>query len=189
VKKTLIAFGAIISILIVSGFVFGHMSGDMGYGGMRNSGMIGSCMMSGHGMKGHGMMGNHSECPMIDGGSGNIDYYLSYKGELSLSNTQVKSLESIRDAYQKENIKKRAELESAQLEFDNLLDEENINLAKVKSLNKKVSDLMADLRYSNIESAVKAQQVLSKDQFSQLEKVRAERQYRGKGETPCGMHR
>lgn len=163
--------------LVISGFAFGHMGGYGPYRGVKRTGsmgwmggMMGPGMMMGRGMMGHGMMmqGN-SGCPMMKGYLEGADFYLSYSGELRLTDSQIRSLESIRDSYEKDAIRLNADLQTAMLELDNLQYEDEIDLSKVKTVNKKIETIQTEIRFKNIESFVKAKQTLNREQLKKLD--------------------
>ncbi len=160
--------------LVISGLAFGHMGGYRAPRGMMGAGtmggMMGSGMMMGRGMMGHGMMmqGN-SGCPMMKGYLEGANFYLSYSEELKLSDSQIGSLESNRDSYEKDAIRLNADLQTAMLDLDNLLNEDEIDLSKVKTVNKKIETIQTEIRSKNIESFVKAKRTLNKEQLKKLD--------------------
>ena len=162
--------------LVISGFAFGHMGGYRAPRGMMGAGtmgwmcgMMGPGMMMGRGMMGHGMMQGNSGCPMMKGYLEGADFYLSYSGELRLTDSQIRSLESIRDSYEKDAIRLNADLQTAMLELDNLQYEDEIDLSKVKTVNKKIETIQTEIRFKNIESFVKAKRTLNKEQLKKLD--------------------
>ena len=168
--------------LVISGFAFGHMGGYRAPRGMRG-GMMGPGMMMGRGMMGHGMMmqGN-SGCPMMKGYLEGADFYLSHRGELRLTDSQIRSLESNRDSYKKDAIILNADLQTAMLELNNLLSEDEIDLSKVKTINKKIETIQTEIRFKNIESFVKAKRTLNREQLKKLDYSDLNEE-----ENPCGM--
>jgi Spy/CpxP family protein refolding chaperone len=171
-----------ILIIIVIGLLFlgartyygnyGHMIGGM-HGGY-NTGQTGNYRMHGHGIIGagmmnfgHGMMGNGMGCYTM-GSTGAFDYYLYNKEFLNLSKNQIETLESLRNRYYEENLTLRTELYEKNFELEKLLYEENVNLSKAKSLTKEIGTIKSKLRYSGIESFIKARNVLTEEQINKL---------------------
>jgi len=107
-------------------------------------------------------------CPMMLHSPRAVDRYLRRKDELGLSEEQVESLKSIKDSHQREMIRKKADLELAMLDLENLLSEEDIDLSKAESLTKKIGSLRAEMRFKGIEAAVKAKRILTEEQREKL---------------------
>jgi len=168
-KRVGLVLAALFLALLISGFAFGHMSGYNSQRGYGHMGMMGHGMMRGNGMMGYSMMNGAEDCPMLGDHMLSAEYYLQYDEELSLSKSQIRELKNIRNDVQKEFIEERAELDKLSIEFDDVINEENADLAKIKSLNKKIASLQADLRFKNIEAGIKATGVLNKEQLGKLE--------------------
>ncbi|TET17367.1 MAG: hypothetical protein E3J78_07660 [Candidatus Cloacimonadota bacterium] len=165
-KKVLLILSVVFLTLIISVFAYGYKSKSGNHGDCDYKGMMGYGMM-----KGHGGMHGGTDLTMINRYLKGANFYLLHEEELSLSAKQIKALKSIRDDHKKDIIKKRAELEELQLDFDNILSEDNIDLSKAKSLNKKIALFQAELRFWRIETRIKAKKVLSKEQYNKLESI------------------
>ena len=122
------------------------------------------------GLEGLGMlMQSDLCCPMVMHSPKAVDHYLCHKDAIGLSEEQVKSLKSIKDSHQREIIQKKADLQLAKLDLDNLLEEAEINLSKAESLTKKIGSLQAEIRFKGIEAAVKGKRILTEEQREKLE--------------------
>ena len=145
--------------------------------------MMGHRMMIRRGtMMGQADMG----CCMVMGFVGGASFYLSYSEELGLSDAQIRDLKSIRDTYEKNAVKIRADLDILTLELRHVLDKEEIDLSKVKELNRQIESIRAEMRFKNIEAFVKAKQVLTKEQRKKLGRL-GMGLYEEKEERSCGM--
>lgn len=151
--------------------------------GLMGQGQMGSGMMMGSGIMGSGMMmqGN-SGCPMMMGLGISADFYLSYDEEIGLSKDQVTSLKALRDSYGKQAIALNADLQKVVLELRNVLNEDDVDLSQAKTISKRIESIETDLRLKNIETFVKAKEVLTKDQ---LKKVRSLRMSGSEEEQDC----
>ena len=165
-KKVLLTLSVVFLTLIISVFAYGYKGNRGNYGNCDYKGTMGYGMMKRYG----GMHGGTNHM-MINHYLKGANFYLLHEEELGLSEKQVKALKSIRDDHRKDIIKKRAELEELQLDFDNILSEDNIDLSKAKSLNKKIALFQAELRFQRIETRIKAKKVLSKEQYNKLESM------------------
>ncbi len=168
-KKALLTLSVVFLTLIISVFAYGYKGNRGNYTSCDYDGTMGYGMM-----KGYGGMHGGTDCTMINRYLKGANFYLLHEEELSLSEKQVKALKSIRDDHRKDIIKKRAELEELQLDFDNILSEDNIDLSRAKSLNKKIALFQAELRFGRIETRIKAEKVLSKEQHNKLESMDAD---------------
>ena len=137
-------------------------TGSMGPGGMMGSSHMPGRMM-GSGMMGESMMGGGSpgERPLIS-------LALQQREGLGLSEDQVKALEQARSAFEKEAIRRRADIEIAEREVADLLREPRVDLAKVETKVRQIAGLQADLRLTRIKSIEKGKAVLTADQLKKL---------------------
>lgn len=149
------------------------MAGPMSPEGVTGSGhmpgrMMDSGMMAGSGMMGSGMM---AESMMGGGPPGErplITLALRQRETLGLSEDQVKALEQTRSAFEREAIRRRADVEIAEREVADLLREPRVDLAKVEAKVRQIAGLQADLRLTRIKSIEKGKAVLTADQLKKL---------------------
>lgn len=136
--------------------------GRMGPGGMMGSGhMPGG--MSGRGMMGESMMGGGapSERPLLS-------LALQQREALGLSEDQVKALEEARSAFEKEAIRRRADMEIGERELSDLLREPRVDLSRVEAKVRRIAGMRADLRLTRIKTIEKGKTVLTADQLKKL---------------------
>ena len=140
----------------------GHEAMGMGGSGMMGPGHSPGPMMKG-GMMGESMMGGDppGERPLIS-------LALQQRESLGLSDDQVKALKQARSAFEKEGIRRRADIEIAELELADLLGEPRVDLAKVEAKARQTAGLRADLRIARIETLEKGKATLSADQLKKL---------------------
>ena len=152
--------------------VFAHSQhGQKGNQGMM-MGMSGSetCSMRDQGnmmgMMHHGMMNDpvYGDLQLF----GNPEFYTNYSEELGLSENQGKKLEQNWYEYKKDAIQKKTDIEVAQLELKNILNQEPIDFKKAKVKISEISSLQESLRLACLLSIEKARNVLTADQINKL---------------------
>lgn len=126
--------------------------GHMGPGGMMGGGMMRESMMGG---------GAPSERPLLS-------LALQQRDALGLSEEQVKALEVARSAFEKEAIRRGADVQIAERELSDLLRESPVDLGKVEAKVRQIAGLSADLRFTRIKTIEKGKTVLTADQLKKL---------------------
>ena len=130
-----------------------------------------SGMMRMHGMgMGMGMMGR-SGGMMGTGGMGmgmmwgnNLTVYLSYADELGLSVDQVSKLKERQRALNKEIIDLRAKIAAAQIELQELFDQDKVDMNAVEKKIRANQELSGALLLSSIRANVDARNILTPEQ-------------------------
>ncbi|HXV84757.1 MAG TPA: periplasmic heavy metal sensor [Candidatus Binatia bacterium] len=97
--------------------------------------------------------------------------------KLGLSTEQVKNLERLRNDFEKESIRKEADIRVAKLDLHTLLDAQPVDMTKVEAKVREIERLRADLRFARIRTAQKGKEQLSADQRTKLEELLAESQF------------
>lgn len=116
-------------------------------------------------MVGHRMMGGHAlERPLIS-------FILQHREELNLSDEQVRVLETLRSEFQKEAVKKHADLEVAEMELRGLEQREPVDLEAIEAKVRQIEALQTELRLSRIRTIVKGKEVLTPEQRKKLESL------------------
>ncbi len=87
---------------------------------------------------------------------------------LGLSDKQRDALKAIRSRVAKETIKKRADLELAQVELRELLGKESVDMSAVEASLKKAESVRTDLRLSHIKAREEIRAVLTPEQRKKL---------------------
>jgi len=138
--------------------------GGCGPGMMRRYRMLPE-MMRGMGMSGpwgHGRGGH--EGPLIS-------MMLHWKDQLALTVDQERSLRELRAKFEKEAITRTSEIDVAELELKELLEQEKVDLIKVEAWTKKVALLRADLRLARIKTIEAGKALLTPEQQRKLERL------------------
>ena len=120
-------------------------------------------MMRGMGMSGpwgHGRGGH--EGPLIS-------MMLHWKDQLALTAEQERSLRELRATFGKEAIRRTSEIDVAELELRELLEQEKVNLAQVEAWTKKIALLRADQRLARIKTIEAGKAQLTAEQQRKLE--------------------
>jgi Heavy-metal resistance len=103
-----------------------------------------------------------------------IAFILRNREKLDLSAAQVKSLEQLRNDFQKESIRKDADLRVAEMDLNALLIAEKVDMAKVEAKVREIERMRADLRIARIRTIQKGKEVLNADQRKKLQELLAE---------------
>jgi len=136
----------------------GGMMGGMGMapGMMGRPGGMGPGMMMGQ----HG--GSRFERPLIT-------EILSAADQLNLSADQAQRLRGLRTDFEKEAIRRGADIQVAEVDLRELLVAEAPDLARAEAQVKKVAALQGELRFARIKTLAEGRAVLSKDQWQKFE--------------------
>jgi hypothetical protein len=184
-KKTWPVVSGVLAVLIIGGMALAQMSGSgtdtdamggkhMGCGrgkmGADSKSTMSDKMASGKmpcGMANRSVLHSYVCCPMMTTHS-SVDYFLSHSENIELSSDQVESLKVIRDSRQEERVQQAAELETAMLELDNLLSEDEIDLDVASELNQRIEAIRTRARFREIEAFAEAKRVLNTEQHERL---------------------
>lgn len=105
-----------------------------------------------------------------------IAFMLRNRERLGLSAAQVKTLEQLRNDFQKESIRKDADLRVAEMDLNGLLGAEKIDMPKVEAKVREIERLRTDLRLARIRTIEKGKDLLTTDQRKKLQELLAEQQ-------------
>jgi hypothetical protein len=108
-----------------------------------------------------------------------IAFMLRNREKLGLSATQVKSLEQLRNDFQKESIRKDADIRVAEMDLNGLLSAEKIDMPKVEAKVREIERMRADLRLARIRTIEKGKDLLTADQRKKLHELLTEQQAAG----------
>lgn len=154
------------------------MCGQMMQGGMMGSMMQG--MMGGQaGMMQGGMMGQMPMMQMMMGGGmmGQMhrmptpQMLLFLADELELEEEQVKSIQKMGFALQKEVIQKNADRAIAELELSALLSQDEIDLEQAQKKIQQIATSEGELRIAQIKASIEAKEVLTDEQRSKIKEL------------------
>lgn len=151
--KQMLAVLAVVSVLSLVAPVSSHETGRPGRA--HPGGMMGRSMMG---------YGPAAERPLIS-------FALRHKEQLGLAPDQVKSLESLRSQFQKEAIRRAADIRVAELELAELLRAGAVDLQEVEAKLKQIGTLQVDLRFVRIKTLEKGKAVLTAEQLKKLETI------------------
>ena len=120
-----------------------------------------------------GMGGMTDMGGMMRGGSATaerpwISLAIQNKDQRGLTADQVTLLESLRAEFQKEAIRRSADLEIAETELEELLRAEPVDLTKVEAKLRQLESLRTDLRLSRIKTLQQGKAVLTPEQRTKL---------------------
>ena len=103
-----------------------------------------------------------------------ISMIIRNREKLDLSSDQVKNLERLRKDFEKQSIRKDADIRVAKLDLHALLDTQPVDMKKVEGKVHEIERLRADLRFARIRAAQKAKEQLSLEQRQKLDELLAE---------------
>ena len=89
--------------------------------------------------------------------------------KLGLSTEQVRNLERLRNSFEKESIRKEADIRVAKMDLRDLLNAQPVDMSKVEAKVREVERLRADLRFARIRTVEKSKEQLTSDQREKLE--------------------
>jgi Spy/CpxP family protein refolding chaperone len=189
-RKTTIAVTSALSLILMSASIYAQPQAHHSWEGAGQSspqatggGMMGMCPMCG-GMMGSGMMGMMGQgmgdmMGMLDdpafgvlhqfGGPG---FYSRWAAQLDLSEDQQQSLEGLWNTHLKNGIRKRADLQIAQLELKIALGKGVPDYEEAKAKIKAISDLREEIALAHLSAIQKARKVLTSEQLDKLKTLR-----------------
>lgn len=136
--------------------MMGKSDGKMGMG----QGMM--CPMMQKKMEGEMQMGN---MPMM---GSIVDQIMAHADKIQFTQDQKDKLNNLVSTHRKDMIKKKADLDVASVDLEELMKKETPDLKAVADQFKKVSGLEADLKYSEFELNVNIKALLTKEQKNTL---------------------
>jgi Spy/CpxP family protein refolding chaperone len=106
-----------------------------------------------------------------------ISLIIRHREKLGLSTEQVKNLERLRNDFEKESIRKEADIRVAKMDLDDLLAAQPVDMTRVEAKVREIERLRADLRFARIRTVQKGKEQLSTDQRKKLEELLSESQF------------
>jgi Spy/CpxP family protein refolding chaperone len=82
----------------------------------------------------------------------------------------------LRNDFEKESIRKEAEIRVAKMDLDDLLAAQPVDMTKVEAKVREIEKLRADLRFARIRTVAKGKEQLTADQRKRLEELLSESQ-------------
>src|SRR5215475_4957605 len=117
-----------------------------------------------------GSMGTPEEGPPVS-------MIIRNREKLGLSSEQVKNLERLRNALEKDSIRKEADIRVARMDLQSLLEAQPVDMTRVEAKVHEIERLRADLRFARIRTVQKAKEQLSADQRQKLDELLADSQF------------
>lgn len=110
-----------------------------------------------------------------------ISQMLMWQEQLGLTADQERTLRALRVNFEKESIKRTAEIDVAELELNGLLEQDKVDVAKVETLVKKIAMLQAELRVGRVKTIEAGKAVLTPEQTEKLDRLGHESMMGGMG--------
>ncbi|MGH7830123.1 MAG: Spy/CpxP family protein refolding chaperone [Candidatus Binatia bacterium] len=106
-----------------------------------------------------------------------ITFMLRHREELSLSPEQIRVLERLKNDFQREAIRREADLRIAETDLAHLLEAEAVELEQVETKIREIERLRADLRLARIRAIEEGKAQLTSEQRKKLQALLAEPRY------------
>ena len=103
-----------------------------------------------------------------------ISMMLRNREKLGLSDDQVRRMEQLRTAYEKESIRRDADIRIAEMDLDALLNAPSVDMAKAEAKVREIEKLRGDLRLARIRAIEKGKELLTQDQRKKLREMLTE---------------
>ncbi|HWR20434.1 MAG TPA: Spy/CpxP family protein refolding chaperone [Verrucomicrobiae bacterium] len=100
-----------------------------------------------------------------------ISQMLMWQDQLGLTADQERTLRELRANFQKESIKRTAEIDVTELELNGLLEQDKVDMAKVEALAKKSAMLQAELRVGRVKTIEAGKAVLTPEQAEKFDRL------------------
>jgi hypothetical protein len=104
-----------------------------------------------------------------------ISLMLQNRDKLGLSDDQVKRMEQLRTEFQKESIRREADVRVGEMDLKSLLEVQPVDMAKVEGKVREIERFHADIRLARIRAIEKAKELLTAEQKKKLQELMAER--------------
>lgn len=141
------------------------MMGQMpppGSGGGMGAGAMGHMMD--HGMMEHGGRRGSHEGPLLT-------MMLHHSQDLGLSPEQEQKLRDLRTAFEKEAVRRTAEIRVLQIDVDALLEQERWDLAQLEPKVKQIAALQGELRLAGLTTLAAGRALLTSQQLEKLKQI------------------
>jgi len=91
---------------------------------------------------------------------------------LGLDDKQKEAVKAIRSKMEKENVKKKADLQLARIDLRDLLGRDEVDIKSVETTLKKMASLQSDIRLDHIKAIQDIKALLTPEQRSKLKELR-----------------
>jgi Spy/CpxP family protein refolding chaperone len=157
--KKLAVISAAVFILALAGLAFGDMD-DPGMG----PGMMGNCGMHGN-MMGAGMMGDCGMCGIM----------MDRLTDLNLDEQQRTAINAIKSKMMKDTIRKSADMRIAQIELNDLLQQDPLDMKAVEAKMKQLESMRTEMRLSHLKAMEDIKAKLTPEQRKEFLQMLEER--------------
>jgi Spy/CpxP family protein refolding chaperone len=106
-----------------------------------------------------------------------ISMMLRNREKLGLTGEQARNLERLRTDFEKESIRKDADLRVAEMDLKALREGQSVDMSQVEAKVREIERLRADLRLARIRAIEKGKEELTADQRKKLQELIAEPQF------------
>jgi Spy/CpxP family protein refolding chaperone len=97
-----------------------------------------------------------------------ITFMLRHREELRLSAEQVRNLERLKGEFQREAVRREADIKIGEMDLASLLDSRPVDLAKVEAKIREIERAEGDLRLARIRAIEQGRSLLSPEQQAKL---------------------
>jgi len=100
-----------------------------------------------------------------------ISEMLSLQGRLGLTPSQIQQLQALRSGFEKEAIRRGAEIQAAEVDLSDLLGASPLDLGKIEDLSKKIGVMEGELRFARIKTLEAGRAVLTQKQWESFQSI------------------
>ena len=106
-----------------------------------------------------------------------ISWMLSHREDLNLSSEQVRNLERLRSDFERDAVKREADIRVAEMDLSALLEADAVDLKKAEAKVGEIERLRADLRLARIRAIEQGKGLLSQEQHDKLRNLLSGNRY------------
>jgi Spy/CpxP family protein refolding chaperone len=100
-----------------------------------------------------------------------ISMMLRNREKLGLSDDQVRRMEQLRTDFEKESVRKEADVRVAEMDLETVLDAPSVDMGKAEAKVRDIEKSRADLRIARIRAIEKAKDLLTPEQRKKLQEL------------------
>jgi Spy/CpxP family protein refolding chaperone len=100
-----------------------------------------------------------------------ISFMLDHRDELGLNPDQTSRLETLRQSFSRDAVKRDADIRIAEMDLSALLDKDPLDMAKVEAKIRELSQLRTELRIARLKTIEQGKAVLTAEQRTKLQSL------------------
>ena len=141
------------------------MMSSMPMGHMMMQRTMGDCKRAGMRGKGHAKAG---ELHLLGGPA----LFAHSEEKLDLTEKQVEDLKALKRDFQKSAIEKKAQIEIARVELNELMDQKSIDFGKIKAKISQIADMEKEIRLAHLTNIERSHKMLTTEQLEKAQTLK-----------------